>query len=292
MPITDKQLTAFADTAGGLLDKAAALAGLALGPTAALAFGAESVFRFLRLGFSIRRARLQANRQLDEAVRLQEIPREAIHVDLKSLVIYLYARDGGFERDYPKSTADQFQTEIEEVRGATHFAVRARTKRILVFADRYLPQLTSGGGFRNRELQELFGRWLDPIAPRYRLLFAEMAELFPSDAFSERQHRDRTAAYFSRSMENFGLRLDLLTFQEQSRLTETVRGLVWDAILGGGGQVQKTGEFLAGLKKNSLQLRLEALRRQLDALDRRAEPRRAADLEREIDELEKWKKRL
>ncbi len=292
MTITDARLAGFQNTVGELLEKSAALSGLALAPTTLLGFAAESVFRLVRLGFSIRRARLEANRRLDEAVRLREIPREAIEVDLNSLVVYLYVRDGGFERDYPAPVAEQFVEEIREVRARSHFAVRSATKRILTFADRFLPQLLRDGSFGNPELQRLFGDWLDPTAPLYRRLFSEMAELFPSGELSEQFHRDRTSVYFSRSMENFRLRLDLLAIGEQVRLSETVRDLVWEAILGGGGEVRRVADFAVQLKKISLDRRLEALREELDSLDKRNEPERAADLERRIDELERWKNRL
>ncbi|MBI3680858.1 MAG: hypothetical protein HY235_10735 [Acidobacteria bacterium] len=292
-PITDEKLQNFQSTVGGLLSKATSLANIPIGPTAAIGFAAETVFRLVRLGFAIRRAQLEANKQLSDAVRLEDIPRESIALNLNDAVLENKIRSGEFEAQFPEA-AEQFLEEIETFRSNAPLAVPRRTRRLLAFAVRHVPALVRDGRLESPELQHLFGRFLHPLAPDYRRVIGEMEQMLPAPDLDTESHLARTRDSFTRSLELSRLRLNQLTAAEQSELNQAISGLVTDAILGSAGLASKTTDFLVSRKKLQIDEEIESNEAEKAKIpdDQPDAAARRLEISKRIEELRKWKARL
>lgn len=291
--ISDERLQSFQKVVADLLSKATALTNAPLGPAAALGFAGETAFRLVRLGCAIRRAQQEAGKKLNEAVRLEDIPREAVPLDLTDVVLAEKIRSGEFEAQFPQA-AQQFRREIDEYLAGPAWAVSLKTRRILAFALRHVPALVRNGELESGELQRLFGQWRHPANPDYRRLIGEMEEVLPSPDLDTESHLARTSSAFQRALELASLRLDELTAAEQKRLDQEVRTLVRDAVLGPSELAEKTLGFLVNLKKSQIEGEVARLESELASIPAEA-PEAAAQkaaLRERIEKLKAWKARL
>lgn len=291
--ITDERLQGFQSVVAGLLGKATGLTNAPLGPAAALGFAGETVFRLVRLGYAVRRAQQEAGKQLNERVRLQDIPHEAVPLDLTDVVLADKISSGEFEAQFPEA-AGQFRREIEEFRAGPPWSVPLKTRRILAFALRHVPALVRNGELESPELQRLFGQWLDPVRPDYRRLIGEMEQVLPAAELDTESHLGRSGRAFQGALELSGLRLDRLTAEEQAQLDRQVRTLVADAVLGPSALAERTLGFLVNLKKLHLDDELSRLECELSSIgaEQPGAAARKASLRDQIEKLKAWKARL
>lgn len=292
-PITDERLKNIGSTLSTLFKNAPAIAGMALGPSAALGFVGEMAFKFISLGFSINKARKQAAVDLDAAVRALDLPRERILVDLSDDLADQFARDGTFRDDFPE-IAEAFRAEIDEVRAHPPAAVSARTRRRIAFASKYIPELVDGGRFELIQLQAQFGQFLHPVEPDYYRLICEMEQLLPSPEVSVNAHLSRRTAYFQQTLELARYTEQQMTAMADQALENTVSGLILDSIFGDAGGLSKTMGFLTTLKKTHINEEIanyKELKASIQDADADAKQKKA-EIDDRVAKLTAWVGRL
>jgi hypothetical protein len=199
-------------------------------PTA-ISFGAELLFRFIRLGKMIRQKVEEQTGKLDTQVRAQGIFRNPISIDLTVTEISTFF-NGECQILYPR-TATQFQKELAILNDLDDPQWKENL-RFLRIARTYIHHYMNNKQLDEfPELQDLIGAWQDPSGVRYHDLALQIAKLIPDDSFSLNEWRDLMPSYTELMLRSE--RYKILTISEQNllELNNQIRDLSWQMMTGG-----------------------------------------------------------
>lgn len=243
------------------------LLNVGIGPAAITGFIAEGIFKGIRLGRAIKRARRQRNETLDTRVRARGVLRTPIVLDLSDLDFLSFYIDPVTLLAFP--ALEQFKNDIavlRDKRAAAPDDVKRRLKaaRQLVLLLKDDPDLSKPD---HQDLRAIFEVSFTPEAPDLVRIVNEYAELFPEEEMTYREHYARMREYWKDQIVLEVRAIQKTQIEEQEELSRQVSGLVTDSISGNESFAGKALGLAANLKVNSLDKRIEELTEAKDTSD-------------------------
>ena len=267
----------------------ATLAPSAPAPVVVAGFVAESVFKAIQLGLDIFHAQSAASDKLEKAVRLRDIFRPPIDVDLQDLQFRDFFNDRRNFSTLP-DLAQQFAPEIQAFRDTdgdppADVANRLRAAMQLAPVLRDDPFLDANPG-----LQRLFGIGANPVRLNLAALVREFLFLYPDAVLPYRQHYERLADFWKDKL-TFELgEIDRLQLEQQQALGQQIKGLIEKAVFSGDDSLtQRSIQFAKGLKKTAIDADIARLTKAKDLAA--TQPDKDA-IQAQIDKLTTWKGKL
>jgi hypothetical protein len=275
-------------TLRGAASKLGGLFNLAPGPTAVLGFLAEGVFKGVRLGLEIRRRQNELNAALDQRIRARSFVRTPIVVNLAETDFRNFYDNKANVAAFPvlAELAEEI-AEYDRTGGLVSKATRARLElaRLLAPALASDPELVRPD---HAAFRDMFLIGLDPTRRTFRILLDEYLRLYPDSELTVGAYFDLAADFWK---DKLALELQAISraqIEAQAELDQSVRSLVRGAFLGDEGGAAKILGLVKDLKKQSIDSRIKTLQ---DKLASAPGDERAA-LQKQIEDLTKWKTRL
>lgn len=288
----DELLGQVQDTVVNGLTGILTMAGVAGGPLIAGGFAAEAIFRVVRLIKGIKAAEVQITAALDAQVRAQDIVREPIYVDIHDVTVWSFFRPDGPAKMFFPLLYTQLQPEIDEIH-LSPVAASPKTLRTVRFAFNFLrpAYVTPGQDVRllNRDLDELFGAWLQRDMPEYGRVAREAALLFPNDEFVLKDFAEQSGVYFLDKLKAEMEKHTTLLANAQAEMERTFKSLVFGALFGDNNFTNRTLKFAKDLRTQTLEAEIANLTAK-KAVE--TDDTVKAALERKIAELTALKERI
>ncbi len=275
-------------TLRGAASRLGGLFNLGAGPTAVLGFLAEGVFKGVRLGLEIRRRQAELNAALDQRIRARSLVRTPIAIDLAETEFRNFFDNKANLAAFPvlAELAEEI-AEYDRTGGLVSKATRARLELARVLA----PALTSDPELVRSDhagLRDMFLIGLDPTRRTFRGLIEEFLRLYPDSELTVGAYFDLAADFWKDKLALEIQAISRAQIETQAELDDSVRSLVRGAFLGDEGGAAKILGLVKELKKQSIDARIKGLQ---DELGNAPADQRAA-LQKQIEDLTKWKARL
>lgn len=275
-------------TLRGAASRLGGLFNLGAGPTAVLGFLAEGVFKGVRLGLEIRRRQAELNAALDQRIRARSLVRTPIAIDLAETEFRNFYDNKANLAAFPvlAELAEEI-AEYDRTGGLVSKATRARLELARVLA----PALTSDPELVRSDhagLRDMFLIGLDPTRRTFRGLIEEFLRLYPDSELTVGAYFDLAADFWKDKLALEIQAISRTQIETQAELDHSVRSLVRGAFLGDEGGAAKILGLVKELKKQSIDARIKGLQ---DKLGNAPADQRAA-LQKQIEDLTKWKARL
>ncbi len=275
-------------TLRGAASRLGGLFNLGAGPTAVLGFLAEGVFKGVRLGLEIRRRQAELNAALDQRIRARSLVRTPIAIDLAETEFRNFYDNKANLAAFPvlAELAEEI-AEYDRTGGLVSKATRARLELARVLA----PALTSDPELVRSDhagLRDMFLIGLDPTRRTFRGLIEEFLRLYPDSELTVGAYFDLAADFWKDKLALEIQAISRAQIETQAELDDSVRSLVRGAFLGDEGGAARILGLVKELKKQSIDARIKGLQ---DELGNAPADQRAA-LQKQIEDLTKWKARL
>ncbi|HXG35034.1 MAG TPA: hypothetical protein VNJ11_16835 [Bryobacteraceae bacterium] len=275
-------------TLRGAASRLGGLFNLGAGPTAVLGFLAEGVFKGVRLGLEIRRRQAELNAALDQRIRARSLVRTPIAINLAETEFRnFYDNKANVAAFAVLAELAEEIAEYDRTGGLVSKATRARLELARVLA----PALTSDPELVRSDhagLRDMFLIGLDPTRRTLRGLIEEFLRLYPDSELTVGAYFDLAADFWKDKLALEIQAISRAQIEAQAELDQSVRSLVRGAFLGDEGGAAKILGLVKELKKQSIDARIKGLQ---DKLGNAPADQRAA-LQKQIEDLTKWKARL
>jgi hypothetical protein len=286
MAVTKEQLEEMNTSVQAHISPILALAGVANPVAAATVFGVDMLFRFVTLGAAIRDELAKAKKDLDTAIRTQELFRLPVEVSLEESVVVSFFTKGACRMVYPlayEQLAEERQTIVDPAHPRWDEAMET-----LTVAYRLLPDLYHDCTFdESPMLERLFGAWLDPGNPEFASLFREAKLLVLPPEISIPSLQRLLPSYTRLRLELAGAASDAATAAALAAVNQKIQALVWTTVFGDKGAVTKVTKYAVDRRLEQLNTEIASLEARKAELEAIPEGSRSESQTKELKQVEK-----